>query len=122
MGDAHDAADIAVFKPHLVEDEEEGVMGGLGSVFLLDAAERGEIDGLVEVDEAFVVVVRPTRGGAVFFDFIAQNLAPDQARRILYHQFANFSVQFLYLFYGIYIFLLALQLGNFADIVVDEYL
>ena len=41
------------------------------SVFLLDAAEGGgEVDGLVVVDEAFVVVVRPTRGGAVFFDFI----------------------------------------------------
>ena len=37
----------------------EGVVGGLGSIFLLDAAERGEIDGLIVVDEAFVVVVRP---------------------------------------------------------------
>ena len=45
-------------------------MGGLWSVFLLDAAERGEVDGLIVVDEAFVVVVRPTRDGAVFFDFI----------------------------------------------------
>ncbi len=25
LGDAHDAADVLVFKPHLVEDEEEGV-------------------------------------------------------------------------------------------------
>lgn len=25
--------------------------GGLGRVFLLDAAERGEVDGLVEVDD-----------------------------------------------------------------------
>ena len=70
MGDAHDAADVAVVQAHLVEDEEESIVGGLGSVFLLDAAERGEVDGLVVVDEAFVVVVRPTRGGAVFFDFI----------------------------------------------------
>jgi len=45
-------------------------VGGIGSVFLLDAAERGEVDGLIVVDEAFVVVVRPTRDGAVFFDFI----------------------------------------------------
>jgi len=45
-------------------------VGGLWSVFLLDAAERGEVDGLIVVDEAFVVVVRPTRDGAVFFDFI----------------------------------------------------
>lgn len=37
-------ADVFVFQAHLVEDEEEGVMGGLGSVFLLDATERGEVD------------------------------------------------------------------------------
>ena len=59
LGDAHDAADVAVFHAHLVEDEEEGVVGGLRSIFLLDAAERGEVDGLVVVDEAFVVIVRP---------------------------------------------------------------
>ena len=70
LGDAHDAADVLVFHAHFVEDEEEGVVGGIGSVFLLDAAESGEVDGLIVVDEAFVVVVRPTRGGAVFFDFI----------------------------------------------------
>ena len=70
MGDAHDAADVLVFHAHLVENEEEGVVGGIGSVFLLDAAESGVVDGLIVVDEAFVVVVRPTRGGAVFFDFI----------------------------------------------------
>ena len=51
LGDAHDVADIAVFQTHLVEDEEESVMGGVGSVFLLDAAERGEVDSLVEVDD-----------------------------------------------------------------------
>ena len=70
LGDAHEALDVAVVQAHLVENEEEGVVGGIGSVFLLDAAERGEVDGLVVVDEAFVVVVRPTRGGAVFFDVI----------------------------------------------------
>ena len=70
LGDAHDAADVAVVQTHLVEDEEESIVGGLGGVFLLDAAERGEVDGFVIVDEAFVVVVRPTRAGAVFFDFI----------------------------------------------------
>ena len=59
LGDAHDAADVAVFQSHLIEDEEEGVVGGLRSIFLLDAAERWEIDGLIVVDEAFVVVVRP---------------------------------------------------------------
>ena len=32
LGDAHDAAGV---QAHLVEDEEEGAMGGLGSVFLL---------------------------------------------------------------------------------------
>ena len=57
LGDAHDAAYVAVVQAHLVENEEEGVVGGIGSVFLLDAAERGEVDGLVVVDEAFVVVV-----------------------------------------------------------------
>ena len=70
LGDAHDAADVLVFHAHLVENEEEGVVGGIGSVFLLDAADKGEVDGLIVVDEAFVVVVRPTRGGAVFFYFI----------------------------------------------------
>ena len=40
-------------------------MGGLGSIFLLDAAERGEVDGLIVVDEAFVVIVRPTRSSTV---------------------------------------------------------
>ena len=70
MGDAHDATHGLIVHPHFVEDEEEGVVGGIGSVFLLDAAERGEVDGLIVVDEAFVVVVRPTRDGAVFFDFI----------------------------------------------------
>ena len=52
LGDAHDAADVAVFQPHLVEDEDEGVVGGVGSVFLLDAAERGEVDDLVVINEA----------------------------------------------------------------------
>lgn len=70
LGDAHDAAHVLVAHTHFIENEEEGVVGGLGGVFLLDAAERGEVDGLIVVDEAFVVVVRPTRGGAVFFDFI----------------------------------------------------
>ena len=70
MGDAHDAADGLIVHAHLVEDEEEGIMGGLGLIFLLDAVVGAEVDGLVVVDEAFVVVVRPTRSGAVFFDFI----------------------------------------------------
>ena len=70
LGDAHDTADVLIFQAHFIENEEESVVGGLGSVFLLDAAESGEVDGLVVVDEAFVVVVRPTLGGAVFFDFI----------------------------------------------------
>ena len=52
LGDAHDAADVAVFHAHLVEDEEECVVGGHGSVFLLDAAERGEVGSLTLVDEA----------------------------------------------------------------------
>ena len=57
LGDAHDAAYVAVVQAHLVEDEEESVMGGLGLIFLLEAAEGGEVDGFVIVDEAFVVVV-----------------------------------------------------------------
>ena len=57
MGDAHDAADVAVVQAHLVENEEEGVVGGLGGVFLLDATGSGKVDGFVVVDEAFVVVV-----------------------------------------------------------------
>jgi len=66
LGDAHDAADVAVFHAHLVEDEEESVVGGIGSVFLLDAAESGEVNGLVIVDEAFAVVVRPAGGSSSF--------------------------------------------------------
>ena len=57
LGDAHDAADVAVVQAHLVENEEEGIMGSLGLIFLLEAAEGGEVDGFVIVDEAFVVVV-----------------------------------------------------------------
>ena len=57
LGDAHDAADVAVVQAHLVENEEEGVVGGLGCIFFLDATECVEVDGLVVVDEAFVVVV-----------------------------------------------------------------
>ncbi len=55
MGDAHDTADVAVFHAHLVEDEEEGVVGGLRSILLLDAVVGAEVDGLIVVDEAFVV-------------------------------------------------------------------
>ena len=66
LGDAHDAADVAVFQAHLVEDEEEGIMGGLGLIFLLEAAEGGEGDGFVIVDEAFAVVVRPAGGSSSF--------------------------------------------------------
>ena len=38
LGDAHDATHGLVVHAHFVEDEEEGVVGGLGGVFLLDAA------------------------------------------------------------------------------------
>jgi len=41
LGDAHDAADVAVVHAHLVEDEEGGIVGGLGSVFLLDVVKMG---------------------------------------------------------------------------------
>ena len=64
LGDAHDAADVLVFQAHLVENEEEGVVGGLGLIFLLEAAEGGE--GFVIVGEAFAVVVRPTGGSSSF--------------------------------------------------------
>ena len=50
--------------PRSVEDEEESVMGGLGLIFLLEAAEGGE--GFVIVDEAFAVVVRPAGGSSSF--------------------------------------------------------
>ena len=75
LGDAHDAADVLVVHAHLVEDEEEGVVGGLGSVFLLDATECGEFDGLVVVDEAFVVVVRPAGGRSSVLDVFIEQLA-----------------------------------------------
>ena len=70
LGDAHDAAHVLVVHAHLVEDEEEGIVGGLGCIFFLDATECGEVDGLVVVYEAFVVVVRPSRSGAVLLDVI----------------------------------------------------
>ena len=57
LSDTHDAAHVLVAHTHFIENEEESVVGGLGSVFLLDAAESGEVDGLIVVDEAFVVVV-----------------------------------------------------------------
>ena len=41
-------------------------MGGLGLIFLLEAAEGGEGDGFVIVDEAFAVVVRPAGGSSSF--------------------------------------------------------
>ena len=66
LGDAHDAVYVAVFHAHFVEDEEESVMGGLGLIFLLEAAEGGEVDGFVIVDEAFAVVVRPAGGSSSF--------------------------------------------------------
>ena len=75
LGDAHDAADVAVVQAHLVENEEEGVVGGIGSVFLLDATECGEVDGLVVVDEAFVVVVRPAGGRSSVLDVFVEQLA-----------------------------------------------
>ena len=52
--------------PRSVEDEEESVMGGLGLIFLLEAAEGGEVYGFVIVDEAFAVVVRPAGGSSSF--------------------------------------------------------
>ena len=50
--------------PRSVEDEEESVMGGLGLIFLLEAAESGE--GFVIVDEAFVVAISPAGGSSSF--------------------------------------------------------
>lgn len=32
MGNAHNASDVADSQPHLVEDEEKGVVGGLGNL------------------------------------------------------------------------------------------
>ena len=66
LSDTHDAAHVHVVHAHLVEDEEESVMGGLGLIFLLEAAEGGEGDGFVIVDEAFAVVVRPAGGSSSF--------------------------------------------------------
>ena len=57
LGDAHDAAHSLVIHAHFVEDEEEGIVGGLGGVFLMDTSISREVDGLVVVDEAFVIVV-----------------------------------------------------------------
>ena len=70
----------------------EGVVGGLGGVFLLDAAERGEVDGLIVVDEAFVVVVRPARGSTALPDFVVKQFTFDEAGRLLFHKFTNLAV------------------------------
>ena len=122
MGDAHDATHGLIVHAHLVENEEEGVVGGLGGVFLLDTTISREVDGLIVVDEAFVVIIRPARGGTVLPDFVVKQFTFDEAGRLLFHQFTNFVVKFFYLFCDISIVLLALQLGNFADIVGNEHL
>ena len=83
MGDVHDAADVLVFQAHLVENEEEGVVGGLGGVFLLDATVSGDVDGFVVVDEAFVVVIRPTRNSDVGLDFVNMK---EKTEELLVHQ------------------------------------
>ena len=57
LGDAHDAAHVLVVHTHFIEDEEVGFMGSLGLIFLLDAV-GAEVDVLIVVDEAFVVIVR----------------------------------------------------------------
>ena len=75
LGDAHDAADVLVFQAHLVEDEEEGIMGGLGLIFLLDAVVGAEVDGLVVVDEAFVVAISPAGGRSSVLDVFIEQLA-----------------------------------------------
>ena len=75
MSDTHDAAHVLVVHAHLVEDEEEGIMGGLGLIFLLDAVVGAEVDGLVVVDEAFVVVVRPAGGRSSVLDVFVEQLA-----------------------------------------------
>jgi hypothetical protein len=38
---------VAVFLVYLIDDEEEGVIGGLGLIFLLEATVGGEVGGLV---------------------------------------------------------------------------
>jgi hypothetical protein len=83
LGDAHDAKDVLVFQAHLVENEEEGVVGGLGGVFLLDATVSGDVDGFVVVDEAFVVVIRPTRNSDVGLDFVNMK---EKTEELLVHQ------------------------------------
>ncbi len=75
LGDAHDAAHVLVAHTHFIENEEEGVVGGLGCIFFLDATECGEVDGLVVVDEAFVVVVRPAGGRSSVLDVFVEQLA-----------------------------------------------
>ena len=42
LSDAHDAAHVLVAHTHFIENEEEGVVGGLGLIFLLETAEGGE--------------------------------------------------------------------------------
>ena len=44
-------------------------VGGRERIFL-DVAERRKVDGLVVVDEAFVVVVRSIQSSAISLDFI----------------------------------------------------
>ena len=97
-------------------------VGGLGLVFLLDATVGGKVDGLVVVDKAFVVVVRPAGGRAALLDFVVEQFATDETGRLLFHQFTNLAVQFLYLLRGVSVGLLALQLCYFVDITADEHL
>ena len=74
MGDAHDATHVLVVHAHLVEDEEEGIMGGFGLIFLLDAAVGAEVDGFIVVDEVFVVVIRPAGGRSSVLNVFVEQL------------------------------------------------
>jgi len=74
LGDAHDAAHVLVAHTHFIEDEEVGFMGGLGLIFLLDAV-GAEVDGLIVVDEAFVVIVRTAGVRFSVFNVFVEQLA-----------------------------------------------
>ena len=97
----HDAAHVFAVHTHFIEDEEEGVVDCLGLISLQDVAVGAEVDGLVVVDEAFVVVVWPAGGRSSVINVFVEQFATDRIQRLLFYQFTYLFVQFLYLSHNI---------------------
>ena len=100
--------------------ERSVAVGGQGASF--SGCGRKKVDGLIVVDEAFVVVVRPAGGHTSLLNVFIEQLAFYKTQRFPLHQFVNLAIQHLYLFYDIRIILLDLQLGFLVDVYIGKYL